>query len=91
MAGYRHGTVTVGTAPTLLTETSSPGGVLVQNNGAAAIFLGGANVTADTAATGGISVAAGASVTVPTTGGIDAGLYAVIATGTAAVTWLSPA
>lgn len=91
MAGYLHGTVTVGTTATLLVTTGSSGGVLVQNNGTAVIFLGGPGVTAGTTATGGIQVAAGASVTVPTVGGGSRDLYAVIATGTAPVVWLSPA
>lgn len=91
MAGYLHGTVTVGTAATLLTTTNTPGGLLLQNNGAAPVFVGGPTVTADTTATGGIQVAAGASITVPTIGGVIADLYAVIATGTAAVAWLKPA
>ena len=89
MANYRHGTVTVGTTATLLVSSSFPGGVLIQNNGTAPIFLGGPNVTANTAATGGIQVAAGATVTVPSVGGITADLYAVIATGTATVAWLA--
>jgi hypothetical protein len=91
MAGYLHATVTVGTAATLLGTTGSPGGVLVQNNGSAAVFLGGPTVTADTTATGGLQVAAGASMTVPTVGGAAADLYAIVATGTADVAWLSPA
>lgn len=91
MASYLSGTATVAAARSVLVTTGSPGGVLVQNNGSVAVFLGGSAVTADTAATGGISVAAGASVTVPTAGGAKADLYAVVASGTAAVAWLSPA
>lgn len=91
MASYLHGTVAAGVARTLLVTAGSPGGVLVQNQGAAAVFLGGSTVTADTSATGGISVAAGATVTVPTVGGHSADLYVVTASGTAPVTWLSAA
>lgn len=91
MASYLNGTASVGVARTLLVTTGSVGGVLVQNQGAVAVFLGGATVTADATATGGISVAAGASVLIPTTGGAKADLYAVTASSTANVSWLSPA
>lgn len=91
MASYQHGTATVATTRAVLVTAGSVGGVLVQNNSAAAVFLGGSTVTADATATGGISLAAGATVTVPTVGGAKADLYAVVATGTAAVAWLSPA
>lgn len=91
MASYLHGTASVGTTRSVLVTTGSSGGVLVQNNGTVAVFLGGSTVTADTTATGGISVAAGATVTVPTVGGAKADLYAVVATGTANVAWLTPA
>jgi hypothetical protein len=91
MASYLSGTATVATTRAVLVTTGSSGGVLVQNNGATPVFLGGSAVTADATATGGVSVAAGASVTVPTVGGMKADLYAVVASGTAAVAWLSPA
>ena len=89
-AGYLHGTVTVGAAAVLLVSAGySSGGVLVQNQGAEAVWLGGPTVTANTAATGGIQVPAGASVTVPTTGSGRRDLYAVAVTGPAPVTWLT--
>jgi hypothetical protein len=91
MASYLHGTATVTTTRSVLVTTGASGGVLVQNNGSVAVFLGGSTVTADATATGGISVAAGASVTVPTVGGAKADLYAIVASSTAAVAWLSPA
>lgn len=87
-APYCSGTVTVGTSPTLV---CSPGGscgqVLIQNNGAAAVFLGSSSVAAS-GANAGISVAAAATVTVPCGSAHD--LYAIIASGTAPVAFLYP-
>jgi hypothetical protein len=90
MTDYSNGSTTVGTTPTkICTVSPSSDGVLIQNNGSAALFLGGPAVTVS-GSTVGISVAAGATVNVPTTGGTPHDLYGVVATGTAAVTYLFP-
>jgi hypothetical protein len=52
--------------------------VIIQNNGSAAVFLGGPNVTVSGANTG-ISVAAGASVLVPSVGTNAETLFGVVA------------
>ena len=86
---YGGGTVSVGTTPTLLFTGPAPG-ALVQNNGATPIYLGGSTVTANTAATGGLTIAAGATLAIPSTGATADSLYAVVASGTANVAWLVP-
>ena len=68
---YQNGVVSVGTTATLIATPSSAPDVdriLIQNLGAVTLYLGGSTVTANTAATGGYTVAAAASVLVPTTG-----------------------
>jgi hypothetical protein len=88
-SAYGGGTVSVGTSPTLLFTGPFPG-ALVQNNGAVPIYIGGSTVTANVAATGGLTIAAGATLAVPSTGGTADSLYAVVASGTANVAWLAP-
>jgi hypothetical protein len=86
---YGGGTVIVGTSPTLLFAGPSSG-ALIQNNGAVLVYIGGSTVTADTAATGGLTIAAGVTLAVPDTSATADGLYAVVASGTANVAWLAP-
>jgi hypothetical protein len=86
---FSNGLVTVGTTPTALCTIAGRGGVIVQNNGSAAVFLGGANVAVSGASTG-ISLAAGATVFVPTAGSSTAILFGVVATGTQPVVFLAP-
>jgi len=74
---------TVGTVP-------ENDGVLIQNNGSTVVYLGASTVTADATATGGMQVAAGATVTVPTTGAESLELYGIVASGTADVAFLFP-
>lgn len=90
MSGYVHGTVSVGTTATDLfsSPTNESGGVLVKNSGPVAVFLGGSTVTAGTAATAGLLLNPGESVTVTSTGASSADLYAITATGTAYVSYL---
>lgn len=91
MGDYAQGTVSVTTARTkLVTVSAANDGVLVQNQGTSPVFLGGPNVTADTTATGGVSLAANAMVTVPSVGGMTHDLFAVTATGTSNVSFLMP-
>lgn len=89
-AAYVQGTVSVGTSATRICSSGVSGGVLVQNNGSVAVFLGGATVTA-TGATAGISLAAGAVVVVPAQGEVPRDLYGVVASSTANVAFLLPA
>ena len=89
---YKNGVVSVGTTATLIaTPSSAPDvdGILIQNLGAVAVFLGGSTVTANTAATGGYQVAASASVLVPTTGASAEALYG-ISTAACNVSFLYP-
>jgi hypothetical protein len=68
---YKNGVVSVTTSPTLIATPSSAldiDGILIQNLGAVTLYLGGSTVTANTASTGGYTVAASVSVLVPTTG-----------------------
>jgi hypothetical protein len=90
---YKNGVVSVGTTPTLIcTPSSAPDvdGVLIQNLGAVTLYLGGSTVTAGTTSTGGYQVAASASVTVPSTGASAEGLYGIVASSTANVSFLFP-
>lgn len=90
---YKNGVISVGTIATLIaTPGSTPenSGVLIQNNGATPVYLGGSTVTAGTTSTGGLQVAAGATVNVPTTGSASEALYAIVASGTANVAFLFP-
>jgi hypothetical protein len=92
MAGFNQGLVSVGTTATLIcTVGSAPenDGGLVQNNGSTPVFLGGSTVTAS-GATAGVQVAAGATVTVPTTGAERLSLYGILGSGTANVSYLFP-
>jgi hypothetical protein len=84
---YFNGLVTVGTAPTPICSATGRGGVLIQNNGAAAVFLGGANVAVSGVNTG-ISLAAGATLFVPSVGTLAAVLYGIVATATAPIAFL---
>jgi len=90
---YQNGVVSVGTTAVLIaTPSSAPdiSGILIQNLGAVAVFLGASTVTANTASTGGYSLAAGTSVLVPTTGASSEALYGITASSTANVAWLYP-
>jgi uncharacterized membrane protein len=90
---YKNGVVSVGTTATLIaTPSSAPDvdGILIQNLGAVTLYLGGSTVTAGTTSTGGYQVAASASVLVPTTGASAEGLYGIVASSTANVSFLYP-
>lgn len=63
--------ILLGTTTTQICDVGSMpenDGVSVQNNGSVVVYLGSSTVTADATSTGGVQVAAGATVTVPTTG-----------------------
>jgi hypothetical protein len=90
---YQNGVVSVGNTATLI---ATPGSVpentavLVQNLGTATLYIGGSSVTAGTASTGGLQVAANTTVNVPTTGASTESIYGIVATGTANVAFLFP-
>lgn len=92
---YKNGVVSVGTTATLIaTPSSAPDvdGILVQNLGAVAVYLGGSTVTAGTTSTGGLQLPASSTtpVLVPTTGASTEGLYAITASSTANVAFIYP-
>lgn len=88
---YDHGVGSAGTtASKLVTVQAENDGVLVQNQGSVAVYLGGPSVTADQTATGGFQVAANTSVEVPSVGGYQHELWVVTAASTAPVAWLQP-
>jgi hypothetical protein len=83
--GYNQATTTVTTSATAIALVEADAtGVLVQNNGSVLIYLGGPTVTSS-GATQGVSVAAGATLLIPSTGSVPNTLYAVAASSTAAV------
>jgi hypothetical protein len=89
MSGYVHGIVAVTSTATPITtigQIPENSGVLVQVS--ATTFFGGPTVTT-TGTTAGISVAAGTTQLIPTTGAGSQTLYAITAT-TSNVTYLHP-
>jgi hypothetical protein len=85
---FKSGQVSVGTTATAI-FTSGPApsndGVLIQNGGSGSVYIGGSGVTTTT----GLPVAAGATVTVPTTGAQPLELFGVVASSTATVSYLT--
>jgi len=86
---YSNGLVTVTTTPTPICSVGERGGVLIQNNGSAAVFVGGQNVAISGANTG-ISLAAGATLFIPSVGTNPATLFGVVATATQPLAFLFP-
>lgn len=86
---YSNGLINVATTPTAICTVGERGGVVIQNNGSAAVFLGGPNVATSGASTG-ISVAAGAPIFIPSVGTNPATLFGVVATATQPVAFLFP-
>jgi len=86
---YINGATTVTTAATLITNVPAGVGanVLVQNNGSAAIFLGGPSV-ATSGANQGFSLAAGASILLPASGSDVHALYGIVAAATQPATFI---
>jgi hypothetical protein len=92
---FKNGVISVGTTPTLIAaqgSTPENSGVLIQNLGAVAVFLGGPTVTAGVTATGGLQLPASNTtpVNVPTTGAASEALYGIVASSTANVAYLFP-
>ncbi len=85
---YVNGSASVGTtASNVLTVT--PGqAVVLQNTGSSAIYLGGSTVTAS-GATVGYSLAANASLSLPPVAEQPHALYAITASGTSTLVWLT--
>lgn len=90
MANYLHGTVTVGTTPSTIAVQPTNDGILLTNQGSVTVYIGGPGVTADQTATGGFPIAASETVTIPTVGSAGHTLYLVVASGTAAVSYIQP-
>jgi hypothetical protein len=86
---FVNGLVTVTTAPTAIVSVGERGGIIIQNNGSAAVFLGGANVAVTGVGTG-ISLAAGATIFIPSAGSISATLFGVVAAASQPVVYLFP-
>jgi hypothetical protein len=89
---YQNGVVSVGTTATLIaTPGSVPDnvGVLIRNLGTTVLYLGGSTVTAGTTSTGGLQVAANATVNVPCTGASSEAIYGV-STAACNVAYLFP-
>jgi hypothetical protein len=88
---YLNGLVQVqaGTPTLICTVGSENDGVLIQNTGNAPVFLGGPNVAAS-GANQGVSVAANATVTVPSVGGTTSPLYGITAAVAQNVVYLMP-
>jgi hypothetical protein len=87
---FANGAVSVTSTATLVcTVRGVNDGVLVQNSGATDVYLGGPSVTAS-GATQGVKLAAGATVTVPTSGPYAHNLYAITASSTSTVAYLFP-
>ena len=89
IGNYSNGSTTVGTTPTLIcTVDPESSGVILQNTGSAAIYVGGPNVTTSGTYTG-ISLTNTSSPVVffPSIGGVQHGIYGVVATGTQTISW----
>jgi hypothetical protein len=88
---YNQGTVTVGTTAGLVVTVSAQNdGILIKNQGTVTVYFGGSTVTADETATGGFPVAAGGTITIPSVGNNAHDLYAIVASGTASVSFIQP-
>lgn len=89
MADYQHGTVSVGTTATLITNSNMENdGLLVSNRGPVSVYLGGSGVTADQTSTGGMEIVPGEKVNLSTVGNVSANLYGITHAGTAVVSWI---
>jgi hypothetical protein len=86
---YNSGQVTVTTAPTPICSVAERGGIVIQNTGSAAVFLGGSNVAISGANTG-ISVAAGATLFIPSVGTNAEPLFGVVASASQPIAFLFP-
>jgi hypothetical protein len=79
------GTVTVGTSPTpICAQGYSNRGAIVQNSGDTPVFLGAESVAASGTAAG-VSLAAGATLTIPLAGQ----LFACVDSGTGLVSFIA--
>jgi len=79
------GTVTVGTTPTLIFAAVERPGVIVQNSGETPVFLGTAATVAASGTPAGLSLAAGATLTIP----FVSELFAVVASDTGTVAFIA--
>lgn len=87
---YQYGSVSVQPTATLICIVPSENnGVLVQNAGTAAVFLGDPNVDVS-GATQGLTVAPGLTITVPSVGGTATAIYGITEAVPQTVTYLMP-
>lgn len=87
---YQYGSVSVQPTATLICVVSSENnGVLIQNAGTAAVFLGDPNV-ATSGSSRGLSVAPGLTITVPSVGGTTTAIYGITEAVPQTVTYLMP-
>lgn len=85
---YPFGTVSVGTTATFIEiSPGNVGGAVIGNRGPEAVYVGGSTVTADESSTGGLLLAPGEKVTLPTSTSYG-DIYAITAEGTSYVTWI---
>jgi hypothetical protein len=87
---YSKGQVDVATTPTAICSVGERGGVVIQNNGTAPVFLGGLNVAASGPNTGISLAGSGATIFIPSVGTELETLFGVVASGTQPVVFLFP-
>ncbi len=85
---YSNGLVSVGTTATPICSIGERGGVVIQNNGSALVFLGGPNVAASGPNTGISLLGSGATIFIPSVGTNPKTLFGVVATATQPVVFL---
>jgi hypothetical protein len=85
---YANGSVTVSTTAAVALTVTPGQVVILQNTGSAAIFLGGSSVTSSGANIG-YSLAAGASITLPSVAEQPHQLYAIVASATQTLVYLT--
>jgi hypothetical protein len=87
MARYDNNVITVTTVAALLVTVSQENdGVLLTNTGSNPVFVGNDTVSA----TNGFKIAAGATQSIPSLGGITHDLWAVATGGTSTVSYIQP-
>ena len=92
IGNYSNGSTTVASTPTLIcTVDPEAGGVLLQNTGSAAIYVGGPNVTTSGAYTGIALTNTGSPIVFfPSTSGTQHGIYGIVASSTQTISWAYP-
>ncbi len=91
MGTYFNGATTVqpGTPTQICTVPAVSSGVMIQNAGSAAVFVGGLNVTTN-GSNQGLSIVPGAIITLPSVGGIKNTIYGITEAVPQTVVFLTP-